>query len=69
MEVGQVGFHNEKAVKKAKVAKKDNVVINRLNKTKTQSKPDLRRMVLLLPPDPPAFCPLAHLLPNFSGSR
>lgn len=44
MEVGQVGFHDEKAVKKGRVAKKDNAIINRLNKTKTQSKPNLQSM-------------------------
>lgn len=43
MEVGQVGFHNEKAVKKGRVAKKDNAIINRLNKTKTVvQKPNLQ---------------------------
>lgn len=44
MDVGQVGFFDEKAVKHARVAKKDNAIINRLNKTRTQSKPDLKSM-------------------------
>lgn len=34
MEAGQVAFHSEKAVKKYKVEKKNNEIINRLNKTK-----------------------------------
>lgn len=43
MEVGQVGFHNQKEVKKIRVAKRENFVINRLNKTKREVKnPDLK---------------------------
>lgn len=34
MDVGQVGFHSEKAVRKIRVEKRINEVINRLNKTK-----------------------------------
>lgn len=34
MEVGQVSFHNEKEVRKAKVEKRINAIINRLEKTK-----------------------------------
>ncbi|KAE9552181.1 hypothetical protein FO519_004596 [Halicephalobus sp. NKZ332] len=34
MVVGQVGFKNQKAVKKVRVEKKSNEVVNRLNKTK-----------------------------------
>jgi len=41
MEVGQVGFHDEKAVKKIKVEKRSNEIINRLNKTKKELYPDL----------------------------
>lgn len=41
MEVGQVGFHNEKLVKKAKVEKRKNEIVNRLNKTKREEHPDL----------------------------
>ena len=41
MEVGQVGFKNEKQVKKTTVAKKSNDIINRLNKTKKETQPDL----------------------------
>ena len=41
MEVGQVGFHDPKLVKKCKVEKKKNEIVNRLNKTKTESFPDL----------------------------
>lgn len=42
MEVGQIGFHKQKAVKKIRVAKKDNEVINRLNKTKEEKVVDFR---------------------------
>lgn len=34
MDVGQVGFHKEKDVRKIHVAKRLNTVVNRLNKTK-----------------------------------
>jgi len=36
MEVGQVGFHSQKAVKKVRVEKRENPIINRLNKTKVE---------------------------------
>ena len=36
MEVGQVGFHKQKEVRKIRVAKRENVVVNRLNKTKEE---------------------------------
>nr|CAG4643568.1 EOG090X0G3O [Ilyocryptus agilis] len=42
MEVGQVGFHKEKEVRKIRVEKRINEVVNRLNKTKVERKPDLR---------------------------
>nr|CAG4645193.1 EOG090X0G3O [Leptodora kindtii] len=42
MEVGQVGFFKEKEVRKIRVEKRINEIINRLNKTKTERKPDLR---------------------------
>jgi len=42
MEVGQVGFHKEKEVRKMKVAKRVNDIVNRLNKTKKEEFPDLR---------------------------
>jgi hypothetical protein len=41
MDVGQVGYYDEKAVKKCKVAKKDNDIVNRLNRTKREEAPDL----------------------------
>eukprot|EP00793_Prasinoderma_coloniale_P005989 PRCOL_00004463-RA len=41
MEVGQIGFHTGKAVLKTSVQKRDNAIVNRLNKTKQESKPDL----------------------------
>eukprot|EP00884_Botryococcus_braunii_P005736 jgi/Botrbrau1/15163/Bobra.0149s0028.1 len=43
MSVGQVGFHEEKAVKKTKVAKRLNEVVNRLNRTKREHDPDLEK--------------------------
>ncbi|XP_020271754.1 coiled-coil domain-containing protein 25 isoform X1 [Asparagus officinalis] len=42
MDVGQVGFHNSKMVRTVKVEKRLNEVINRLNKTKVERKPDLK---------------------------
>ncbi|TMW50449.1 hypothetical protein DOY81_004445 [Sarcophaga bullata] len=44
MEAGQVAYHNEKAVKKIRVEKRRNEIINRLNKTKTEEYPDLREL-------------------------
>jgi len=41
MEIGQVGFHDEKQVYKVKVAKKINMIVNRLNKTKVEKEVDL----------------------------
>jgi len=41
MDVGQVGFHYPKQVKKDKVLKRKNEIINRLNKTKREDFPDL----------------------------
>ena len=34
MDVGQVGFHKQKAVKKIRLASRENMIVNRLNKTK-----------------------------------
>lgn len=42
MEVGQVGFHKEREVRKMRVAKRLNTVVNRLNKTKREEQPNLR---------------------------
>lgn len=43
MEVGQVGFHSERAVRKIRVEKRLNEIVNRLNKTKVEkSNVDLR---------------------------
>lgn len=42
MEVGQVGFYKEKEVRKIKVAKRINDIVNRLNKTKREEHPDFR---------------------------
>ncbi len=37
----QVGFHNQKDVRKVKVEKKNNDIINRLEKTRQERSPDL----------------------------
>ncbi|XP_057810544.1 uncharacterized protein LOC131024969 [Salvia miltiorrhiza] len=42
MEVGQVGFYNQKMVRTVKVEKRLNEVVNKLNKTKVERKPDLK---------------------------
>lgn len=39
MEVGQVSFHREKDVRKIRVEKRINEIVNRLNKTKTEHHP------------------------------
>lgn len=39
MEVGQVSFHRDKDVRKIRVEKRINEIVNRLNKTKTESHP------------------------------
>ena len=36
MDVGQIGFHKQKAVRKIRLASRENVIVNRLNKTKVQ---------------------------------
>ncbi|KAL3148688.1 hypothetical protein ABBQ38_014103 [Trebouxia sp. C0009 RCD-2024] len=41
MEVGQVGFYSNKLVKKVRVEKRVNDIVNRLNKTKQELYPDL----------------------------
>ncbi|XP_047315390.1 coiled-coil domain-containing protein 25-like [Impatiens glandulifera] len=45
MDVGQVGFHNPKMVRTIRVEKRINDVVNRLNKTKVERKPDLKAEV------------------------
>lgn len=42
MDVGQVGFHNQKMVRTVRVEKRINEIVNRLNKTKVERKPDLK---------------------------
>jgi len=43
MVAGQVGFHKDKEVRKIRVSKRENHIVNRLNKTKREVKtPDLR---------------------------
>ncbi|KAJ8892939.1 hypothetical protein PR048_005520 [Dryococelus australis] len=39
---GQVGFFNDKEVRKLRVAKRINEIVNRLNKTKQEAQPDLQ---------------------------
>ncbi|XP_027081329.1 uncharacterized protein [Coffea arabica] len=42
MDVGHVGFHNSKMVRIVKVEKRINEIVNRLNRTKVERKPDLK---------------------------
>lgn len=42
MAVGQVGFKDNKKVKRVYVAARENPIVNRLNKTKVEKFPDLR---------------------------
>lgn len=42
MATGQVSFHDQKMVKKVHVTVRQNVIVNRLNKTKVEKFPDLR---------------------------
>lgn len=41
MATGQVGFKDNKKVKRVYVEKRENVIVNRLNKTKVEKHPDL----------------------------
>ncbi|KAJ4351795.1 Coiled-coil domain-containing protein 25 [Didymosphaeria variabile] len=41
MAVGQVGFKDQRKVKRIHVEKRENPIVNRLNKTKTEKYPDL----------------------------
>ena len=43
MATGQVGFKDHKLVKKVRVEKRENAIVNRLNKTKVEKYPDLRQ--------------------------
>ncbi|PVH95680.1 DUF814-domain-containing protein [Periconia macrospinosa] len=42
MAVGQVGFKDQRKVKRVHVEKRENPIVNRLNKTKVEKFPDLR---------------------------
>lgn len=42
MDVGQVAFHRGKDVRKMRVEKRINEIVNRLNKTKVEAKPDFK---------------------------
>lgn len=43
MATGQVGFKNDKLVKRMHVEHRENAIVNRLNKTKVEKFPDLRQ--------------------------
>ena len=43
MEAGEVGFHDEKAVRKMKVATRNGPLLRKLEKTKVERHPDLRQ--------------------------
>jgi len=42
MATGQVGFKDNRLVKRVYVEKRENAIVNRLNKTKVEKHPDLR---------------------------
>jgi len=42
MDVGQIGFHSNRAVKKIRQLSKDNAIVNRLNKTKEEKEVDFK---------------------------
>lgn len=65
----QVGFHNQKLVKRFKIPTRKNEIINRLNKTKTERFPDLRaerlaRDKAVRRACPPAIHRLLHVSPS-----
>ena len=43
MATGQVGFKDNKMVRRVYVEKRENAIVNRLNKTKLEKYPDLRQ--------------------------
>ncbi|TDZ34386.1 Coiled-coil domain-containing protein 25 [Colletotrichum sidae] len=43
MEVGQVSFKDQRKVKRVLVAQRENPIVNRLNKTRVERKPDLQQ--------------------------
>jgi hypothetical protein len=49
---GQVSFHDKKRVRKTVVEKRINEITNRLNKTKTESHPDIETEQKVWPSDP-----------------
>ncbi|KAL7904730.1 hypothetical protein GGI35DRAFT_462530 [Trichoderma velutinum] len=42
MDVGQVSFHDQRKVRRILVPQRENPIVNRLNKTKVEKKPDLK---------------------------
>ena len=51
----QVGFHDNKNVRKAKVERKDNDIVNRLEKTRKELYPDLEGEKKVGQPGVPGF--------------
>ncbi|KAL3954563.1 hypothetical protein ACCO45_010126 [Purpureocillium lilacinum] len=43
MDVGQVSFKDQRKVKRVLVSQRENPIVNRLNKTKVEKKPDLKQ--------------------------
>lgn len=43
MEVGQVSFKDQRKVKRILVPQRENPIVNRLNKTKVEKKPDFKQ--------------------------
>ncbi|PHH87327.1 hypothetical protein CDD83_9012 [Cordyceps sp. RAO-2017] len=43
MEIGQVSFKDPRKVRRVLVAQRENPIVNRLNKTKVEKKPDLKQ--------------------------
>lgn len=43
MEVGQVGFKDGRKVRRILVPQRENPIVNRLNKTRVEKKPDLKQ--------------------------
>lgn len=42
MDVGQVSFKDQRKVRRVLVAQRENPIVNRLNKTKVEKKPDFK---------------------------
>ena len=64
MEVGQVGFHDHKAVHTVKVDKKDNEIIKRLEKTKVWIRDSLKFIIIFFQ-NPGAFFAKSQIQGDF----